>query len=372
MGFATAAIIGSSALGAVSSMSAGNAQAGAARDGAKAQVDAARIAAESQERIADRQIGLSREVYDDQTSRFAPFLDSGTNALAAYNFEMGLGNAPMVGGTPLSIERIAGQEAPEITRSRNASSGSVSGLFGGASGNLRMPSTEEIRNRPNQDEVWFSRQRQGGQNAYSVGDRTFSGRSAAEEFAAGLAQPEQFRVGDQTFSDRAEADRFASENATGGTEYQGIDLSSAARFAIEQGRDATEAGAAARGNLSSGATLAGLERLRFGMAAQDRENQLNRLGGMVDMGQGAAGMQASAGNAFAGQANNALGQLGAVQANTAMQAGQAQAAGFMNAANARGAGMMGASNALAGGVSNLLGWQAYQNAANAGAQGGMF
>ena len=367
MGFATAAIIGSSALGAVSSMSAGNAQAGAARDAAQAQVDAARIAAESQERIADRQIGLSREVYDDQTSRFAPFLDSGTNALAAYNFEMGLGNAPMIGGTPLSVERVAGQESPEIVRSRSASQGplrnranqnSPHALGTTQGGSLREHSHGQLWNNINN--------RSDSQNAYSVGGRNFSSRSAAEQFAAGLAQPEQVRVGDQTFSDRAEAEAFARANATGGAEYQGISMSPAARFALEQGRDATEAGAAARGGLNSGATLAGLERLRFGMAAQDRENQLNRLGGMVDMGQGAAGMQASAGNAFAGQANNALGQLGAVQANTAMQAGQAQAAGFMNAANARGAGMMGASNALAGGVSNLLGWQAYQNAANAG------
>jgi len=242
MGFMTAAIIGSSLVGAAASSSAGRSQARAATQAADAQVEAARIASESQERIADRQIGLSREVYDDQTQRFAPFLEGGTNALAAYQYGLGFGDRP-------------------------------------------------------------------------------------EGFA-------------------------------------GFEMSPAGRFALEEGRDTIEAGAAARGGLNSGATLAGLERLRMGMAAQDRDNQLNRLGGLVDMGQGAAGMQATAGNAFAAQSNSALGNLGMAQQQSAMNMGNAQAAGFMNAANARAAGTMGAVNALSGGVNNLLGWQAYQQTAN--------
>lgn len=242
MGFMTAAIIGTSLVGAMGAQSAARTQAQGARDAATAQVEAARIASESQERIADQQIGLSREVYGDQTERFAPFLEGGRNALAAYQSELGLG-----------------------------------------------------------------------------------------------ARPEGFA---------------------------GIDMSPAARFALEQGRDTVEAGAASRGGLNSGATLAGLERLRMGMAAQDRDNQMNRLAGLVDMGQGAAGMQASAGNAFASQANNALGNLGMAQQQSAMNSGNAQAAGYMNAANASAAGTMGAVNALSGGVNNLIGWHSYQNMTN--------
>jgi hypothetical protein len=236
------AMAGASVAGAAATISAGSKQAKAAGQAADAQVEAARIASESQERIADRQLELNREIYGDQTARFAPFLEGGTNALAGYLSEMGLGERP-----------------------------------------------------------------------------------------AGFA---------------------------------GISLSPAARFAMEQGRDTMEAGAAARGGLNSGATLAGLERLRFGMGAQDRENQLNRLAGLVDMGQGAAGMQASAGNAMASNSNNALAQLGNVQAGSAMASGQAQANAFMGAANARGAGAVGAANALAGGVNNILGWQAYQQMLN--------
>ena len=69
-------------------------------------------------------------------------------------------------------------------------------------------------------------------------------------------------------------------------DWAGLSMSPGARFALEQGRDTIEAGAAGRSGLRSGATLAGLERLRMGMAAQDRDAQLNRLAGVVDSGQG--------------------------------------------------------------------------------------
>jgi hypothetical protein len=66
-----------------------------------------------------------------------------------------------------------------------------------------------------------------------------------------------------------------------------LSMSPAARFALEQGRDTVEAGAMAGGSARSGATMAALERLRMGMAAQDRETQLDRLGGLAGMGLGA-------------------------------------------------------------------------------------
>ena len=202
--------------------------------GSAIQSRSARRAARAQERAAAmqmqlgrEQLGLQREIYDDQTERFAPFLDAGTNALGAYQYELGLGDRPQ--------------------------------------------------------------------------------------------------------------------------EYQGISMSPAARFALEQGRDTVEAGAAARGGLQSGATLAGLERLRQGMAAQDREQQLNRIGGLADMGQGAAGMQASAGSNFAQGAGQTTNFMGNALANW----GDAQASGAI-----------GVGNAFGGGLQNIAGMFAYQNALN--------
>ena len=202
--------------------------------GSAIQGSSARRAARSQERAAGEQLQLGREqlerqreIYDDQTERFAPFLDAGTNALGAYQYELGLGDRPQ--------------------------------------------------------------------------------------------------------------------------EYQGISMSPAAQFALEQGRDTVEAGAAARGGLQSGATLSGLERLRQGMAAQDREQQLNRIGGLADMGQGAAGMQASAGSNFAQGAGQTTNFMGNALANR----GDAQASGAI-----------GVGNAFGGGLQDIAGMFAYQNALN--------
>jgi hypothetical protein len=114
--------------------------------------------------------------------------------------------------------------------------------------------------------------------------------------------------------------------------WQGLSMSPAGQFALTQGRDAVEAGAAARGGLNSGSTLGALERLRMGLATQDRDNQLNRLAGFADMGLGAAGMQSQAGANFVGAGQGALANLG----------------------DARAAGRMGVGNAITGGMNNAL------------------
>lgn len=54
----------------------------------------ARSAARAQTDAANRQLALQREVYDTQRADFAPYVDAGGNALAALNFEYGLGGRP--------------------------------------------------------------------------------------------------------------------------------------------------------------------------------------------------------------------------------------------------------------------------------------
>jgi hypothetical protein len=281
------------------------AMAGASVVGGLAQASSARSAANAQTRAANDQIGLQREIYQDQTERFAPFLGGGTNALNAYLYEMGLGPAPMMGGS-----------APQVTEFRETVPGS--------------PGQYQFRGEDQFDTANMA----GYYNA--MGQRVGLNNPAADTFRT------RFRVGDQVFDDRAAADAFAAANPAGGQAWGGLSMSPAAQFALQQGRDTVEAGAAARGGLNSGATLAGLERLRMGMAAQDRDNQLNRLAGLADMGQGAAGMQAQAGNAFAAQASNALAQRG----------------------NAQSAGAIGVGNAFGGMMNNLSGVAGYQMMAN--------
>jgi hypothetical protein len=218
------------------------------------QKSAADKATSAQTKAANQQIALQREIYDDQTRRFSPFLGSGTNALAAYNFEMGLGDRPMVGGVAPTIE------------------------------------------------------------AYDLGGKRGTG----------------YRVGGQEFATRAEAEAYANANRTGGTPYAGFTATPGYGFRFQQGIDAIDASAAARGGLMSGRTLQDLTAFGQGIASDEYGNYMNRLGGLSDMGMGAAGMQATAGNNFAAGAGNALANRGNAQAAGAIAGGNAMAGMFNN------------------------------------------
>lgn len=113
--------------------------------------------------------------------------------------------------------------------------------------------------------------------------------------------------------------------------FEGLPFSPGAQFALEQGRDTIEAGAAGRGNLFSGASLKALETLRGGIATQDRENQLNRLSQLAGFGQASAGQQAIAGQNLAVGGANALANIGNAQSAGAIGVGNAFQSGINNA-----------------------------------------
>lgn len=115
-------------------------------------------------------------------------------------------------------------------------------------------------------------------------------------------------------------------------------------FRLQQGQDAIQSGAAARGGLLSGATQKALAGYGQDMASQefsnaysrfnaDQSNQYNRLSNLVGMGQGAA---AGVGNA-------------------GMQTGQAMANNAMSGANAQAAGTIAKGNTTANNFQSMLG-----------------
>lgn len=83
--------------------------------------------------------------------------------------------------------------------------------------------------------------------------------------------------------------------------YAGMELTPAAKFNMEQGREITEGGAAGAGGLYSGATMAALEKLRGGIAAQDRGNQMAELMGLGQVGQNAANSMADIRGLYSGR-----------------------------------------------------------------------
>lgn len=125
--------------------------------------------------------------------------------------------------------------------------------------------------------------------------------------------------------------------------YQGFEATPGYDFRLQQGMDAVQGSAAASGGLFSGRSMKALNDYGQGMASQEYGNYLNRLGGMVDSGQGAAGLQATAGANFATGASNALASGG----------------------NARAAGYMGTANAVQGGIGNALSAYGYMQGVNA-------
>ena len=122
--------------------------------------------------------------------------------------------------------------------------------------------------------------------------------------------------------------------------FQGYQQSPGYQFQMQQGLDAAQSSAAARGGLMSGKTLTDMNTYGQGVANQDYQTYLNRLQGIGAQGQAAAGMQANAAGQYGANGMNALGSLG----------------------DARAAGTVGAANAWTGGINNAISGLGYMQA----------
>lgn len=273
------------------------------------QANAAKKAANQQAAAAQRDLDFQRETRDLIFDRTDPFYQSGITAQNALNYELGLGNRPMIGGAAPQVETFT----DTMSMGQPAQSGAMPYFGPGRSG-------EEARQR------WQS---QGGNMLSAPQGAT------------------RYRVGGQTFNTMQDAQAFAAANPTGGTEYRGFQATPGYQFALDQGNNNINALAGARGGLNSGRTLEALQNNGIGMANQEYGNYLNRLTGMAGSGQNAAGMQANAATNAASGVSNALSGIG----------------------NAQSAGTIGAANGIAGGINNQLALWQYQR--GTGGSGGL-
>lgn len=117
------------------------------------------------------------------------------------------------------------------------------------------------------------------------------------------------------------------------------------QFRQDQGQQALERSAAARGGLMSGAALKDTARFSQGLASQEyqsafdrfstnRAGKMNPLLSLAGSAQTASGALGAAGQNFANSAGNALGQYAATAGQNMTGAGNARASGYMGAANA--------------------------------------
>lgn len=111
----------------------------------------------------------------------------------------------------------------------------------------------------------------------------------------------------------------------------GFQQSPGYQFQMDQGVRALEGSAAAGGNVRSGATMKAMNQFGQGLANQEYGTYMNRLTGMAQMGQAAAGNQATAGANYAAGAGNAYGNMGNAQSAGAIAQGNAVSGGINNA-----------------------------------------
>jgi hypothetical protein len=131
----------------------------------------------------------------------------------------------------------------------------------------------------------------------------------------------------------------AASSAGPADRYAGFYESPGYQFRLDQGQQAIERGAAARGRLFSGGTLKRTTDYAQGVASQEWNNWLNGLRSLAGVGQSATGSTSAAG------ANAASGI-----ASSAMNAGAQRASSYL-------AGAEGVNNAVQGGLGN---WVTYK------------
>lgn len=277
--------------------------------GGIAQSSAAKKAASAQTDAANKSIEFQKETRDIIRDDLAPFLGAGTNALAAYNYNLGLGEAPVFGATPLEITEVPG---------------TTTGTGGGGLFPTSLPP-----------------------GPYSItpgsnGEDGYTGYGGQGPAAPAGTTGTQYKVGDQLFATREEAEAYAKANATGGTTYGGYQASPGYEWQLQQGQDSINALAGARGGLVSGRTLQDLSTFNQGVANQDFWNYMSRLGGLIDTGVSSAQMSGQASQNAAAGVGNALAGIGNANAASAIATG----------------------NAWSGAMDNLAGLFSYQNGLN--------
>lgn len=114
------------------------------------------------------------------------------------------------------------------------------------------------------------------------------------------------------------------------------------QFRLKQGQQALDRSSAARGMGYSGAQMKAAQDYGQGMASTEFGNYYNRLAGLAQGGQQAAGSMANAGSNYASNAGNTFANLSNAQTGILGQQANARASGY--AANA---------NAISGGLNSL-------------------
>lgn len=182
----------------------------------------------------------------------------------------------------------------------------------------------------------------GGAIASNKANKGAQGAANAQLTAQQLAIDEQRRQFDLTRGDqmpwmRAGAGALSQMQALNAGNFDSFTQSPDYAFARDQGLQALERGAAARGGMYSGGADADRMRFASGLASQNYNSFYNRLQSMAGQGQTTAGGLGQLGMGMAGNIGNAYGNMG-----------NARASSYLNQANNSAGLIGGTTNALSG------------------------
>lgn len=179
-----------------------------------------------------------------------------------------------------------------------------------------------------------------------------SGANAAAQQADAVKQAmaQQQSIYNQQRTDQAPW-LAAGQNALGGiqslmSDPSSISQSPAYQFRMQQGQQALERSAAARGGLAGGGFMKGLDRYSQGLASDEYGNQFGRLAQLAGMGQSSAQNLGGIGSNFANSMSSLYGAQGNAQAAGTMAVGNGIAGAVRSVGNLATLGMGGGFSAL--------------------------
>jgi hypothetical protein len=193
----------------------------------------------------------------------------------------------------------------------------------------------------------------------------FMGNSAAKKAAEAQARATQQAIDTQnqmfrTIGEKQEPFRQEGLNALRDINNpEAFQASPGYQFSVDQGQQAIERSAAARGGLNSGNMLAELSRYGTGVANQEYGNWWDRTMQRVGVGQSATNALSGAGQASANNISNALIGGGNARASGIMGGADAIANGLGGAAGFIGYGLEQRNNKNSTGSKNALGYNIY-------------
>lgn len=388
----TAAIVGAGLAGSLGGSAIASHGAGKA---ASTQASAATQAAQIQAQSAAQALQFQKQQYAQNQTQMAPWLSSGTSALANLDNLLGINTQPgavqggsqaLPGGTPASSG--PGVQSPLAVSNAQAGGGNQlthPGMtpnplasYAGQNFNQLTQSGDPAISPSQQTTQQWKAMGVPTQNITTSDGRTVTVRTdVANQPQAGYTPPQDLNsLVNPSLGARGSLSQGFNEQfqaPTGATEANDPGYA----FRLQEGQKALQRSAAAKGGLLSGGTAKaeqqygqdyasneygnvynralGEYQQRYNIFNQNQTNQYNRLASLAGVGQTTAQQLGSAGQNFANSAGNILQSSGNAQASGINNAAAANASAYQNSGNIWGSTL---SN-LGGGLSNLLLTQQY-------------